>query len=248
MALSDGPPLRAVKSPAWAGASVAMRRRRGAATCFMGPTLSLTEQENRDLDQYPARFPPYPPALPDALCPRYVDGRLRWQDDDSAASRQTEEAAMPRLPIRDHAFFEQTVFEGEIGDGLLEGGRLELEGLSPLGSFRRENDPPDRFLTLLKPGVRYRPQGTMRRRSRHHLHEAHHAARHPEVPPTRRAAPVVDLLARHVEPPRDVRDHRPGLQRRHRHRQLLVHVPPAAALDPAQNLPRIDTSNPSGRP
>ena len=114
--------------------------------------------------------------------------------------------------------------------------------------LRRENDPPDRFLTLLKPGVRYRPQGTMRRRSRHHLHEAHHAARHPEVPPTRRAAPVVDLLARHVEPPRDVRDHRPGLQRRHRHRQLLVHVPPAAALDPAQNLPRIDTSNPSGRP
>jgi hypothetical protein len=28
------------------------------------------------------------------------------------------------VPIRDHAFFEQTGLEGEIGDGLLEGGSL----------------------------------------------------------------------------------------------------------------------------
>jgi hypothetical protein len=28
---------------------------------------------------------------------------------------------MPRLPIRDHAFFEQTVFEGQFGHDLLQG-------------------------------------------------------------------------------------------------------------------------------
>ena len=76
----------------------------------------------------------------------------------------------------------------------------------------------------------------MRRGIRDHLHEAHHAAWQPKIATPRRAPPVVDLLARHVETPRHGGDHRVRLQRRHHHGKLLAIAPTAPSLDPPHNF------------
>src|SRR4029077_12597656 len=67
------------------------------------------------------------------------------------------EYLMPRLPIRDHAFFKQSVFEGEVGDDLLQGLRLAAKILHLVGgrgARRVAGKPPFTGLKeLLRPAI-----------------------------------------------------------------------------------------------
>src|ERR1700759_1288338 len=67
---------------------------------------------------------------------------------------------MRRLPIPDHAFFEQSVFEGEIGDDLLQGLRLApkiLHLVRGRSARRVAGEPPFTGLKeLLRPAIVHR--------------------------------------------------------------------------------------------
>jgi hypothetical protein len=60
-------------------------------------------------------------------------------------------------PIRDHAFFEQSVFEGEVGDDLLQRLRLATKILHLVGgrgARRVAGEPPfTGFQELLRPAI-----------------------------------------------------------------------------------------------